>query len=103
MKNFLRTTNKKMFKVSDLYYKISPFSLAAIVVLNFLLIYLNLVALQNQGLILQDIAENTQIGLENQQIGLNATEVNHDMLEQIIAVQETLNQTLRNLNISDSQ
>jgi hypothetical protein len=88
------TTNK----AADIYYKISPFSLVAIVMLNFLLIYLNLVNLDNQSRILEDIEENTQIALNNQEIGLNVSNVNQDMLENILMIQAKANETIRDLN-----
>jgi hypothetical protein len=80
------------------YYNIAPASLVAIVMLNFLLIYLNLVNLQNQSLILEEIAENTEIGLNNQELGLNISNVNQDMLESILQIQAKANETIQNLN-----
>lgn len=83
-----------MTKAADIYYKISPFSLAAIVMLNFLLIYLNLLNLENQSVILGDIAENTEIALNNQELGLNISNQNHVMLERIIQIQEHSNDSI---------
>lgn len=82
-----------MTKGADIYYKISPFSLVAIVMLNFLLIYLNLVNLENQSTILSDIAQNTEIALENQELGINLSNQNHDLLEHIIQLQTKSNET----------
>lgn len=67
--------------------------------LNFLLIYLNLVNLENQSKILSDIQENTEIALVNQELGLNATAVNHDMLDRILVIQGKANQTIEDLNV----
>ena len=86
-------SRQDMARAADIYYKISPFSLAAIVMLNFLLIYLNLLNLENQSTILKDIAENTEIALENQELGLNVSKQNHDLLEHIIAIQIRGNET----------
>lgn len=89
-----------MARASEIYYKyVSPFSLAAIVMLNFLLIYLNLVNLENQSLILQDISENTEIALTNQELGLNVSNTNHDMLEGILEIQRKANETIQDLNV----
>jgi hypothetical protein len=88
-----------MARASEIYFKyVSPFSLAAIVMLNFLLIYLNLVNLENQALILKDIAENTEIALNNQELGLNVSNANQDMLESIIQIQDKANETIQDLN-----
>lgn len=78
-----------MTRAADIYYKLSPLSLIAIVMLNFLLIYLNLVNLENQSQILKDIQENTEIALQNQELGLNASAQNQKMLETILSI-ETL-------------
>lgn len=83
-----------MARATDIYYKISPFSLAAIVMLNFLLIYMNLLNLENQSVILKDIAENTQIALENQQIGLNISKQNQMNLQTILDIEAQSNETL---------
>jgi hypothetical protein len=82
-----------MVKADDIYYKISPLSLAAIVVLNFLLIYMNLINLENQNLILNEIKHNTEISLKNQELGLNISAQNQEMLQRIINVQERGNET----------
>ena len=88
-----------MTKAGEIYYKyVSPFSLAAIVMLNFLLIYLNLVNLENQSVILEDIAENTEINLVNQDLGLNISNANNDMLETLIQLGIRQNQTIDNLD-----
>jgi hypothetical protein len=93
------TEHKDMARASEIYFKyVSPFSLAAIVMLNFLLIYLNLVNLENQSVILEDIAENTEIGITNQELGLNISNANQDMLESIILIQEKANETIEDLN-----
>jgi hypothetical protein len=76
------TTNK----AADIYYKISPFSLVAIVMLNFLLVYLNLVNLDNQSSILRNIALN-------QEVGLNISNQNQDLLEHVIEIQTRSNET----------
>ena len=70
--------------------------------LNFLLIYLNLVNLENQTIILRQIEENTELAIQNQHIGLNASAQNKEMLELIVQVEALSIQTLHNLNISDS-
>jgi hypothetical protein len=76
-----------MARASEIYFKyVSPFSLAAIVMLNFLLIYLNLVNLENQSTILEQIKTN-------QEIGLNISNQNQDMLEHIIEIQTKSNET----------
>jgi hypothetical protein len=91
--------HEDMARASEIYYKyVSPFSLAAIVMLNFLLIYLNLVNLENQGTILKEIQENTEIGLTNQELGLNISNANQDMLEHILRIQANANQTVEDLN-----
>jgi hypothetical protein len=95
--------DKEESKGNRIYSIISPVSLVAIVMLNFLLIYLNLVNLQNQTAILEQIQENTEIALVNQQIGLNASQHNEDMLNRIILVQEIVNHTLHGLNFSDTE
>lgn len=82
-----------MAKASDIYYKLSPFSLVAIVMLNFLLIYLNLVNLENQTAILRDISENTQIALENQKLGLNVSSSNEELIQHVIELQTQANET----------
>lgn len=71
---------------ADIYYKISPLSLIAIVMLNFLLIYLNLVNLENNGVLLH----NLQL---NQEIGLNISNQNQDLLNRIIEIQIQGNET----------
>lgn len=73
---------------------ISPLSLVAIVALNILLVYMNLVSLENQNIILADISENTEIALTNQEIGLNITQQTNDMLRRIIQLQERDNNTI---------
>ena len=75
-----------MTKAADIYYKISPFSLVAIVMLNFLLIYLNLLNLDNQSEILQKIQLN-------QEVGLNISNQNQDLLEHVIDLQGQGNET----------
>ena len=87
-----------MSKATKIYNNVSPFSLVAIVALNFLLIYLNLVNLENQSTILKDIAENTEIELVNQELGLNISNANQDMLEHILRIQANANQTVADLN-----
>lgn len=88
-----------MARASEIYFKyVSPFSLAAIVMLNFLLIYLNLVNLENQALILKDIAENTEISIQNQELGLNVSNANQDMLERILKIESKANRTIEDLN-----
>lgn len=73
---------------------ISPISLVAIVALNLLLIYMNLVSLENQNTILSEIKVNTEIGI-------NLSNQNHDLLERISGVQNITSQIFRNLNMSD--
>ncbi len=75
-----------MARANDIYNKISPFSLVAIVMLNFLLIYLNLVNLENQATILHNIELN-------QEIGLNISRQNNDLLSHIVDVQVKSNET----------
>lgn len=82
-----------MARAADIYYKLSPFSLVAIVMLNLLLIYLNLVNLENQTAILRDISENTQIALENQQLGLNISHSNEVTLDHVLQLQQQANET----------
>lgn len=84
---------KRMDKAGDIYNRISPVSLIAIVMLNFLLIYLNLVNLENQSMILTDIQENTEIGLVNQELGLNVSKQNQDLINRIIDIQIRSNET----------
>jgi hypothetical protein len=79
---------------------ISPISLVAIVALNLLLIYMNLVSLENQNIILVEIKQNTEIGLQNQELGLNATSQNHKILEEIARSQQITNETFHSLNLS---
>lgn len=74
---------------------ISPISLVAIVALNLLLIYMNLVSLENQNTILSEIKVNTEIGI-------NLSNQNHDLLERISGVQNITSQIFRNLNMSSS-
>lgn len=74
---------------------ISPISLVAIVALNLLLIYMNLVSLENQNKILSEIKVNTEIGI-------NLSNQNHDLLERISGVQNITSQIFRNLNMSSS-
>lgn len=74
---------------------ISPLSLVAIVALNILLIYMNLISLENQNTILSEIKVNTEIGL-------NVSNQNHELLERISDVQNVSSHILRNLNISSS-
>jgi hypothetical protein len=66
---------------------------------------MSLLNLENQTRILQDIQNNTEIGLENQKLGLNASDQNHALLEEIVHTQELVNQTLQHLkglgNMSD--
>jgi hypothetical protein len=79
--------HKDMARASEIYFKyVSPFSLAAIVMLNFLLIYLNLVNLENQSTILHRLELN-------QEIGLNISNQNQGMLEHIIEIQTRSNET----------
>lgn len=94
-----------MARASEIYYKyVSPFSLAAIVMLNFLLIYLNLVNLENQSTILKNIQENTEIALVNQQLGLNVSDQNQQMLEHIIEIQTRSNETFyKVLKLTDNR
>ena len=94
--------DNKESKGNRVYSIISPVSLVAIVMLNFLLIYLNLVSIENQTVILRQIQENTELAIQNQQIGLNASAQNKEMLELIIQIEALAAQTLHNLNISDS-
>ena len=68
--------------------------------LNFLLIYLNLVNLENQSKILTEIQENTEIALVNQELGLNVSRQNTEALEAILAIEELTNQTIANLNLT---
>lgn len=75
-----------MSRANRIYYYISPFSLVAIVMLNFLLIYLSLVNLENQANVLQHIQQN-------QEIGLNISNQNQDMLQHIIEIQTRSNET----------
>jgi hypothetical protein len=97
--NGIQAKHKDMARASEIYFKyVSPFSLAAIVMLNFLLIYLNLVNLENQSTILREIQQNTEISLTNQELGLNISNVNQDMLERIIKVQGKANETIEDLN-----
>lgn len=49
-----------MTKVEKIYNTVSPLSLAAIVMLNFLLVYMNLASLENQNHILYNIQNNTE-------------------------------------------
>ena len=86
-----------------IYSAISPVSLVAILMLNFLLIYLNLVNLENQTIILRNIEENTELAIKNQQIGLNVSGNNKEMLELIIQIEALAVQTLHNLNISSTE
>lgn len=69
-------------------------SLVAIVALNILLIYMNLISLENQNKILSEIKVNTEIGI-------NLSNQNHDLLERISGVQNITSQIFRNLNMSD--
>lgn len=92
-----------MARASEIYYKyVSPFSLAAIVMLNFLLIYMNLLNLENQSVILREIEENTELGLSNQEIGLNITKQNQQALHSILELEQLTNETLTALNVSRS-
>ena len=91
--------DNKESKGNRVYSIISPVSLVAVVMLNFLLIYLNLVNLQNQSTILEDIQENIDIALVNQQIGLNASAVNHDLVERVLQIQAAANDSIQNLDI----
>jgi hypothetical protein len=77
-----------MSKINRIYNGISPFSLAAIVLLNFLLIYLQVVSLDNQSTILKEIKYNTEVGL-------NLSEQNQDLLNQVIKIQHQGNETFR--------
>jgi hypothetical protein len=77
-----------MSKINRIYNGISPFSLAAIVLLNFLLIYLQVVSLDNQTTILREIKYNTEVGL-------NISEQNQDLLNQVIKIQHQSNETFR--------
>lgn len=92
-----------MTRATDIYYKyVSPFSLAAIVMLNFLLIYMNLLNLENQSTILERIEENTKIALNNQELGLNSSTQNRQTLDSILQIEQLTNETLRALNVSSS-
>lgn len=91
-----------MTRAADVYNKISPFSLVAIVMLNFLLIYLNLLNLENQSTILQEIEENTELALTNQELGLNISRQNQITLHTILQIQQLTNETLTALNVSRS-
>ena len=92
-----------MTKATDIYYKyVSPFSLAAIVMLNFLLIYMNLLNLENQSTILEEIQHNTEIALSNQELGMNLTEQNRIALDSILELEQLTNETLRAFNITGS-
>ena len=82
-----------MAKASEIYYKLSPFSLVAIVMLNFLLIYLNLVNLENQTILLREIQDNTEIALENQQLGLNVSNQNKELIQHVLELQVKGNET----------
>jgi hypothetical protein len=76
-----------MARASEIYFKyVSPFSLAAIVMLNFLLIYLNLVNLENQSTILHRLELN-------QEVGLNISNQNQDLLNHVIDLQVRANET----------
>lgn len=94
-----------MTRAADIYYKISPFSLMAIVMLNFLLIYLNLLNLENQSEILKEIQQNTQIALTNQEIGFNMSthneEMNQEMLNLLNDLQATANKTFQDVNSTE--
>ena len=48
---------------------------------------------KQQGLILEEIAQNTNISLKNQELGLNISAQNQEMLQRIIDVQERGNET----------
>ena len=92
-----------MTRATDIYYKyVSPFSLAAIVMLNFLLIYLNLVNLENQSTILEEIERNTELALTNQELGLNVSEQNQIAIKNILQIEQLTNETLTALNVSAS-
>jgi hypothetical protein len=69
--------------------------------LNFLLIYLNLVSLENQNLILEDIRKNQQIGLQNQELAFNISGQNDETLGRIIILEGLTNKTLSNFNLSN--
>lgn len=47
-------------RLDKIYNTVSPLSLAAIVMLNFLLIYMNLASLENQNRLLYEIQNNTE-------------------------------------------
>lgn len=90
-----------MARATDIYYKyVSPFSLAAIVMLNFLLIYMNLLNLENQSTILKEIQENTELALYNQELGLNLSSKNEQAIDSILELEQLTNETLRALNVS---
>ena len=91
------STGNRVFNI------ISPVSLVAIVMLNFLLIYLNLVSLENQSQILQDIRRNQEIGFENQQLALNISSQNREIATGILILEARTNLMLHNLNISESE
>jgi hypothetical protein len=67
-----------------IYGSISPLSLVLIVIINFLLIYLNLVSLENQSEILQKIEQNTELALFNQDLGLNGSAQNQRILAYLV-------------------
>lgn len=94
-----------MTRAADIYYKISPFSLMAIVMLNFLLIYMNLLNLENQSQILESIQKNTQIALSNQESALNMSqhneEMNQEMLNLLNNLQATANKTFEDVNSTE--
>jgi hypothetical protein len=83
---------------------ISPISLVAIVALNLLLIYMNLVSLENQNILLVEIKQNTEISLQNQEIGLNVSAQNQQLIGQVLKVEKQANDTFTEiLKIASNQ
>ena len=72
---------------------ISPAALVAIVIMNLLLIYLTFETLNTQTEIITQIKNNTDIAIQNQKIGLNVSAQNHQLIAEVLKVQQQANDT----------
>jgi cell division protein FtsL len=72
---------------------ISPAALVAIVIMNLLLIYLTFETLNTQTEIITQIKNNTDIAIQNQKIGLNVSAQNHQLIAEVLKVQQQANNT----------
>ena len=72
---------------------ISPAALVAIVIMNLLLIYLTFETLNTQTEIITQIKNNTDIAIQNQKIGLNVSAQNHQLIAEVLKVQQQANGT----------